>query len=263
MSRSISFDRAAEFYDRTRALKPEVQESVTGALAAELQRLDARWLLEVGAGTGRITYPLTQRGVRVTAIDISLPMLLRFREKPGAADGVDFLLGDATRLPFRTGSFRAALTVHVLHLIPDWQRAIQELQRVLAPGGVVMRLGDIDDFERLAEHRDSDTAWNGILARRGYVPRVRAGIQDTNAYVREIGGSVRTLEVAHDFDLRSERDWIGELRRRIHSNLWEVPDEIYWPAVDEYEAWARQRFPALDEPRRVNRIYILDVWTWG
>ena len=62
--------------------------------------------------------------------------------------------------------------------------------------------------------------------------------------------------------MRSERGWIESLRQRLHSNMWEIPDEVYWPAVDEYETWARERFGVLDTELRVNVRYLLDVWTF-
>lgn len=263
MSRSISFSRAAEFYDRTRALKPEVRQRVTAGLLAELERLGTRRLLEVGAGTGRIARPLVDRGVRVTGVDIAVEMLRRFQEQvPEGAERPDLLLGDATQLPFADDVFPAALVVHVLHLILPWREAIGEIRRVLSPGGAVLHQTSEDDFESLPEHRESSAAWDAALAKRGFAARKRAERDDINACVRELGGSARTVELCEYFHTRAESEFIAALRQRLHSQMWEIPDDVYWPAVDEYEAWARARFDNLNTERRVTAKYLLDVWTF-
>ncbi|MFN2588949.1 MAG: class I SAM-dependent methyltransferase [Actinomycetota bacterium] len=118
MSDSIRFDRAVDYYDRTRALTPGTEERMVEVLARELQGRGR--FLEIGAGTGRIALPLRAAGVDVFGVDLSAPMLERLLSK-GTAPVV---LGDATRLPFRDRSFGAALAVHVLHLIPAWRGAI-------------------------------------------------------------------------------------------------------------------------------------------
>ena len=72
---SISFDRAVDFYDKTRGLPPEQAERVSDVLVRELA--DRGRALEIGVGTGRIALPLHARGVDLVGIDISLPMLER------------------------------------------------------------------------------------------------------------------------------------------------------------------------------------------
>jgi SAM-dependent methyltransferase len=66
--------------------------------------------LELGIGTGRIALPLAARGVRVSGIDLSRPMVAKLREKPGG-EGIDVAIGDfsATRVE---GSFSLAYLVY-------------------------------------------------------------------------------------------------------------------------------------------------------
>jgi ubiquinone/menaquinone biosynthesis C-methylase UbiE len=80
---SVAFDRAAGYYDESRGLGPEVQELVADRIE-EAAGPGAR-LLEVGVGTGRIALPLHRRGRRVVGVDLSLPMLERYRAKAAAA----------------------------------------------------------------------------------------------------------------------------------------------------------------------------------
>ncbi len=78
---SVSFDRAASYYDDTRAMPPEVVDAVTNAILDALVANGAGRLLEVGIGTGRISLPLMARGLPVTGVDISPSMTARLREK--------------------------------------------------------------------------------------------------------------------------------------------------------------------------------------
>ena len=135
MSESVSFDRAAGYYDRTRDVPDELMARLIPALMAELPREGTT--LEVGIGTGRIALPLARQGVRLVGVDLSREMLRRLVVN---ADGSPPAVAraDATRLPFRDGTFAAALAVHVLHLIPAWREAAGEMIRVVAPGGVLI-----------------------------------------------------------------------------------------------------------------------------
>jgi SAM-dependent methyltransferase len=164
MPESVSFDRAADFYDETRKLSDTVASAVTTALALELENAGADHLLEIGIGTGRITRPLMERGVRVTGIDISSLMMGRLLSQLTPQHRTpDLLLGDATALPFSDGSMPAILAVHVLHLVSSAEKAIDEIKRILAPGGIFLH----------QTHRDTDrlsasaAKWDEMLKVRG------------------------------------------------------------------------------------------------
>ncbi|HEV2415610.1 MAG TPA: class I SAM-dependent methyltransferase, partial [Candidatus Dormibacteraeota bacterium] len=130
MSGSVSFDRAADYYDQTRSLPDDLMQRLVPMLVAELPR-DGR-CLEIGVGTGRIALPLIESGINVVGVDISAEMLRRYVEKAPA--NIEVALADATRLPFADRTFTSAIASHVLHLIPGWVTALDELVRVVAPG---------------------------------------------------------------------------------------------------------------------------------
>src|SRR5215469_10726358 len=94
---SVNFDRAAEYYDATRALPAPVMAELMAILDSELAHRQP--CLEIGVGTGRIAVPLHQRGIRLSGADISSAMLRRLVTN---ADGVmpfPLFLADATQLP--------------------------------------------------------------------------------------------------------------------------------------------------------------------
>jgi SAM-dependent methyltransferase len=73
----------------------------------------------------------------VVGIDASRTMLTRGVDelRASGADNLALVRGDATRLPFRDGSFDAACCFAALHLFPEPFAALDEMRRVLSPGG--------------------------------------------------------------------------------------------------------------------------------
>jgi SAM-dependent methyltransferase len=113
---------------------------------ADLTRLpvDGR-VLDVGCGTGSLALTVSERGWRgrVAGIDIAYPYIAFARSRPGAA-GIDFIVGDACRLPYRDRCFATALAQLSLNFVADAAEAVREMRRVVRPGGVVA--GAVWDF---------------------------------------------------------------------------------------------------------------------
>ncbi|HEX3713689.1 MAG TPA: class I SAM-dependent methyltransferase [Trebonia sp.] len=133
---SVNFDRAASFYDATRALPVGAMRELTSLLAAELALRSP--CLEIGVGTGRFALALRDRGIAMAGADISGAMLRRLVANAGGRPPLPLVQADATRLPVAAGTFGSVLAVHVLHLIPDWRIAVDEAARVLRPGGTLL-----------------------------------------------------------------------------------------------------------------------------
>lgn len=97
--------------------------------------------LDFGAGTGNLTGKLLGRGFRVRAVDVSRGMLAHLEAKHAAAVAEErlqtTLLDGSIPLPFGDGSFDLVCAYSVLHHVPDYLRAVAELTRVTAPGGVL------------------------------------------------------------------------------------------------------------------------------
>jgi ubiquinone/menaquinone biosynthesis C-methylase UbiE len=260
---SISFDHAADFYDSTRALDDEIAEKLTDAIFSELQAANAEHLLEVGVGTGRISRPLMERGLRVTGIDIAPRMIARLLTQLTAAHlAPDLALADATALPFRDASFPAVLNAHVLHLIPPWQQAVSEMRRALAPGGVIL-----SHFE----HRPDDNDvwdpfydwWDESLAQRGFEGRPRPKPEEIDDEFGRHGGAGRTITVAESVEKPSVGEELELTRNRIHSWTWEIPDDLFRELQPQHEKWALEHLggPDIISPRRVE--FRLQVWRFA
>jgi len=98
-------------------------------------------LLDVGAGTGDLAFTALQGDVRlhVAAVDSSLGMLAVGR-RGDRAGRISWCCGDARRLPFRAGSFDAAVSGYLLRNVPDPAEVLREQVRVVRPGGRVVCL---------------------------------------------------------------------------------------------------------------------------
>ena len=168
---SLSFDPVAHLYDATRGFPEEVIRQIVEAIEIAAGGTTQTRFFEVGVGTGRFAFPLAESGHRYTGIDISEKMLRQLRKKlvttgwqeellswGGLSDedlaqnppvqrfvqkekqgAIRLAIADMTDIPFYDGSFDAVLAVHVFHLVSNWQKALQEVIRVLRPGGMLLR----------------------------------------------------------------------------------------------------------------------------
>jgi demethylmenaquinone methyltransferase / 2-methoxy-6-polyprenyl-1,4-benzoquinol methylase len=119
--------------------------------------------LDLATGTGDIAFALAAKGARVVGLDITLRMIeLARRKQFDVARGFQphdrgpdrtaphprarFLVGDMLALPFPSGSFDIVTTGYGLRNVPCLSTAIDEISRVLIPGGQVLSL----DFNRPA-----------------------------------------------------------------------------------------------------------------
>jgi demethylmenaquinone methyltransferase/2-methoxy-6-polyprenyl-1,4-benzoquinol methylase len=101
-------------------------------------------VLDICAGTGELSFLLARvvgPDGAVVAVDFCDQMLERARAKMNGRHGnISFLLADAKDLPFPDGSFDAVTVAFGMRNIPDTILALQEIRRVLRPGGTFLCL---------------------------------------------------------------------------------------------------------------------------
>ncbi|HEX6674387.1 MAG TPA: class I SAM-dependent methyltransferase [Actinomycetes bacterium] len=262
---SVNFDRAAGYYDATRGLPPEVGDRVAARIEAAA-RPGARFL-EVGVGTGRIALPLQQRGCWVVGVDLSAAMMAAYRDKAAAAGlpAPRLLRGDATRLPLADASVDVVIEVHVLHLVPDWRRALGEVRRVLAPGGSMLlgwgpglpyRAGSPRDIlQRRMRELTADATpewWVGL----GDARQKLAALADLGGVEEQLGGETWS----------TEETWavaLDEADRRVFSYAWRVPEDAWHAAAARVRAEVTAEHPDLDAPVPVQRSFQLTRVRFG
>jgi demethylmenaquinone methyltransferase/2-methoxy-6-polyprenyl-1,4-benzoquinol methylase len=103
--------------------------------------------LDLATGTGDIAFACEAAGARVVGLDVTYRMIELARGKTACRAGdrtPAFLVGDMVALPFPDCSFDLVTTGYGLRNVPDLTRAIDEIRRVLKPGGQLLSL----DFNR-------------------------------------------------------------------------------------------------------------------
>lgn len=183
-------------------LRGRIQEAFElRALKAMLpaDRFDA--VLEIGCGNGAGTRLISKhfapRTLAAIDLDVRMIRLAKDRHRGGSAR---FQVMDASRLGFADRSFDAVFDFGAIHHVPNWQRCIAELQRVLKPGGkLVLEEFSIDTF----------SGFPGALWRR-LLRHPYDRMFSTRQFVREIGAAgfridrfrqINTLGISRHFYL--------------------------------------------------------------
>jgi SAM-dependent methyltransferase len=147
---------------------------------------DEERVIEIACGTGRFSVMLAERGANVTGIDISGAMLGQAREKAraaGVADAVEFMRGDAARLPFPDDAFDVSFAIRFFHLADTPETFLAEMRRITRDEIL------FDTFNA----RSARSAYNWLLpmGSRLYTPD---GVHDL---IEDAGLELR--DAAHDF----------------------------------------------------------------
>ena len=170
MDPQSTYDRIATHFSKTREYAwPEVESFLEGRSGTVA--------LDVGCGNGRHTEALAARAETAVGVDLSRGLLdeavARARER-GFADAAAFVHGDAAALPVRDDAVDLAAYVATLHhLSPRDARveSLNELARVLAPGGVALVSAWSTAHDRFDRDEGFDTTVDWTLPGGETVPR--------------------------------------------------------------------------------------------
>ncbi|SDQ37347.1 class I SAM-dependent methyltransferase [Natronobacterium texcoconense] len=128
-------DDVAEEYDDKRFSKGGqlIDRREKEAVLEAIMPVEDRNVLEIACGTGRFTVMLAEQGADVVGLDISAAMLQQGRQKAKDADPegqLEFLRGDAGRLPFPDDHFDTVIAMRFFHLADDPEAFLREMRRV-------------------------------------------------------------------------------------------------------------------------------------
>jgi len=166
-----AYAKWAPIYDKVYVkLLADAQRKAANAAAACGPRI-----LEVGVGTG-LVLPYYPKGTNVTGIDLSYEMLLKAVDKKvrRGLHQVGLLCAmDACRLGFADESFDAVTVPFVITLVPDPEGALDEMHRVLKPGGEIIIASKLGADEGPAMHIEQALA--PLVKRVGWSIAFKAG----------------------------------------------------------------------------------------
>jgi SAM-dependent methyltransferase len=137
---SRSFELVADLYERAR---PEYPAEAIAWIVEELDLRTGRTVLDLGAGTGKLTRALVPTGARVIAVEPGEQMLAQLR---AAVPEAEPLLGAAEAIPLSDASVDGITIGQAFH----WFRhdeGLPELHRVLRPGGAVALIWNTRDHD--------------------------------------------------------------------------------------------------------------------
>ena len=159
-----SFSRAASTYDGVADLQREVGQALMALLPAEIR--PAR-VLDLGSGTGYFSAQLASRyGAPTLSLDLA-PGMLMYARRARRMPQLQWVCGDAERLPLATGSQQLVFSSLALQWCDSLERAFAEVARSLAPGGVfalaTLLPGTLAELERAWARVDDDVHVNRFL----------------------------------------------------------------------------------------------------
>jgi ubiquinone/menaquinone biosynthesis C-methylase UbiE len=255
---SVVFDRAAHYYDETRGFPPGEDGRVGAFIAEEAGLSKSTRMLEIGVGTGRIALPLAKYVGLLVGVDLSTLMMARLNEKrTDYPDGnIQLLQGDVMRLPLRSHSFDVALLVHILHLVAEPERAVNELTRVLRPDGKALQCWNDrnegafsplwEAWERAtsneSERQDTWKASKNLLTDMGW-----ENVTDEHQY--------------HFSQWMSADEMADRYRHRVWSSMWALSDSVWQKGVEAVEEALKSSYPHPEEKHEIPCSFHMRVYT--
>ncbi len=190
-----------------------------------LQDVRGMRLLDVGCAKGRFVRALAARGADVVGIDPTWGMLRAARRAGGS-----YAQASATGLPFASGTFDGAICIEVIEHIPDIDRALAEIARVLRPGGKAILIDK--NPAGIGYHRFSPNwlhKWNAERKGRWFYPSAfpfRERWHSARSLARRLEGSFSTTQVVY-------------LAGRVRGSRGRLLGPLFrfWPAIRPDIAW--------------------------
>jgi len=120
-------------------------------------------VLDVGCGTGNFSLKLAKRGCKVVGIDVSNAMLEIAKKKAEMENlNIKFLKMDAHNLDFEDESFDGVFSIATVEFIEDFQKAIDEMFRVVKKGGQIL-IGTINKDSKWGRFYKSRSFSNSVF----------------------------------------------------------------------------------------------------
>jgi ubiquinone/menaquinone biosynthesis C-methylase UbiE len=273
---SVSFDPVAHLYDATRGFPEPVIRQIVAAIEKATNANTQTSFLEVGVGTGRFAFPLAEAQHQYTGIDISEKMLSRLEEKlhaggwqekplswgslpdedatrnlevqhfvqEGKQGTMRLAIADMTAIPFHDASFDAVLAIHVFHLVQHWQKALQEVIRVLRPGGVFVRCWEEKWQEswKPGSHDIRNQWCTFVHELGGSTEHPGTSDQAVTEWLQQQGFETKQMEVLTWQRQTTARAIFEAIAQRAWTSTQLVPDAIFTASLERLQPWIDEHY---------------------
>jgi SAM-dependent methyltransferase len=179
-------------------------------------------VLDVACGPGLVVKAFAQTAAHVTGIDLTPAMIERAREHTRGCANVRLEVGDVTALPYPDASFTIVLSRFAFHHFPQPLAVLEEMQRVCAPGGVVMVCDLVASPEphKAAAFHELEMLRDPSHARALRIEQLRGLFERTGLALRSslitgLGFELESL-LARSFPVSCDRD---ALRKIYHASV--------------------------------------------
>ncbi len=157
--------KSQEFFSSSAGQWDRVRDELFGDrfhLTALAGFADSSWTVgDLGCGTGQLSAVLAPFVAHIVAVDASAAMLQAAKKRLHQFDNIDLRRGELEALPVDDGRLDAATLMLVLHHVPEPERALAEVARVLKPGGRLV-LVDMLPHERENYRQQMGHVWLGF-----------------------------------------------------------------------------------------------------
>jgi ubiquinone/menaquinone biosynthesis C-methylase UbiE len=252
----------SDLYDETRIFDQSCFDAAVNCLVDRFPPQRFNNVLYPGIGTGRIAIPLAGRGYRITGVDISermLSLLERKLEQIQPPLPISLRKADVAELPFGTETFDMVVTVHLFYFIGNWQKAVNEMMRVLKSDSplVLMHTGTGTEIPFLNER------YRELCDEQGYSIRdlgVRSN-REVVEYLEKRGCHAEWVRDRLRWSAYIRLDRALEyIRARAYSYTVSVAEEVHTEVMGRLESETMQQFGGLDiEVEVPNQIYLVVV----
>ena len=234
MKNAYSQVGAAQRYDSARSLPTETKSLWLDAVRSAIPEGPIKRVLDLGCGTGRFTSALAET-FSCSAIGVEPSRAMLDVASAGGDANVQWKQGDAANIPLEDHSVDLVFMSQVFHHLLDPQRALDEINRVLAPSGyLAIRNGTREHNPELHWLRFFPEAWKIEEARTPFAREIEEAVTSQHFVLL----SHRTIQ---QMFAASYAEYFYKISRRGLSALIAISENEFREGCEEFKHWIDQQ----------------------